>query len=105
MTIIAKGREMLQRILDNEPPIPRPVIVVDSLSNETRSKIKRAFSAVKCKAMVLDHWHFGKIIAVRPDDVDKFYGKLKEAKLETDAFCQGMIAALKESKDYYVRFG
>ena len=85
------------------PPIPKPISYTDNWSDETRSKVKQAFSKVKCTANVYTT-RKGRILAIRPADVDKLYLALKDAKLETDVIVQGMIAALKDDEGHFVRW-
>ena len=96
---------ILQRIMDSidPPPIPKPISYTDTWSDETRSKVKQAFSKVKCTANVYTTRR-GRIVAIRPKDVDKLYIALKESHLETDSICQGMIAALKDDEEHFVRW-
>lgn len=94
---------LLNLILELMQPIPPPPHL-EQLSDETRSKIKQAFSSVKCDAYIETHWHFGRVLAIRPQDVNKLRVALDNENLQTDVFANGMIAALKEDKDHFVRF-
>lgn len=92
---------ILQRIMDtiDPPPIPKPFSYTEEWSEETRSKVKQAFSSVKCTAKIVK----GRL-HIRPNEVDKLYEAFKEAGLATDVICQGMIHTLKEDKEHFVKW-
>jgi hypothetical protein len=97
---------LLTRIMDSidpPPPIPRPSYT-DSWSEETRSKVKQAFSKVKCIANVHTHPRFGRMIAIRPKDINQLEIALAEARLMTDSICQGMVETLKGDSTHYVKW-
>jgi len=95
------NRTLLQRIMDSidPPPIPKPISYTENWSEATRSKVKQAFSKVKCTAKIVR----GRV-HIRPVEVDDLYKALKDARLETDVICQGMIHTLKDDKEHFVKW-
>ena len=98
-------KSLLTRIMDtiDPPPIPKPLSYTEEWSEETRSKVKQAFSKVKCTANVYTT-RKGRILAIRPNDVAKLQEALADEKAITDVIVQGMIAALKDDEGHFVRW-
>jgi ATP-dependent exoDNAse (exonuclease V) alpha subunit len=100
---------VLQRILDVlEPnPIARPTLYLEQWSEQTRSKVKQAFAALGKDgqtARIEHHWYFGRVMAIRPKDLDKFKVALAERHLMTDSLVQGMVGVLKEDSEHFVKW-